>query len=267
MGTPTSVSGMRQLYEGSHLTVKIRIPWDRLVARGFLLSLLLHMALFFLALHLRWYPEAPPQRTPQVIPVELLTLGWGEGDKPAGGNLSPEGRAYRQRNSPKSALEDASRAQQPARATNQAITEPSTAIPRPASATPAKALSSEVASKTSALQAQGLPDALSDGSGLGVRGEGAGRGLGFDIEWGGGGNRIVLHKVLPQYPRGYNVVGRVRLRFTVLPDGTVGNIVPVQRSDPVLERAAIEALRRWRFNPLSTPTEMLGIITFTFELQ
>jgi protein TonB len=91
--------------------------------------------------------------------------------------------------------------------------------------------------------------------------------LGIDIEWGGGGNRTVIYKVLPQYPRGHNVAGRVRLRFTVLPDGTVGLIVPLQRTDPLLERAAIEALRQWRFNPLPTATEMVGVITFTFELE
>lgn len=91
--------------------------------------------------------------------------------------------------------------------------------------------------------------------------------MGFDIEWGGGGTRIVLHKVLPRYPQGHNVSGRLRLRFTVLPDGTVGAIVPLQRTDPLLERAAIEALRQWRFNPLPNPVEMVGIITFTFELE
>lgn len=250
-----------------HLTLKLRIPWDRLTARGFLLSVLLHMMLFLLALHLRWYPEAPPQRAPQMIPVELLTLGWGEGEKPAGGNLSPEGAAYRHSNAPKSALEDASRTQQRTRAAAQLTVKPTMAIPQPVLETPAKALSSDGVSKVLTAQGQSIPNASPDGSGLGLQGEGTGKGLGFDIEWGAGGNRIVLHKVLPQYPRGHDVVGRVRLRFTVFSDGTVGNIIPVQRSDPLLEHAAIEALRRWRFNPLPTPTEMVGFITFTFELR
>jgi protein TonB len=91
--------------------------------------------------------------------------------------------------------------------------------------------------------------------------------LGYGIEWGGGGNRIVLSKVLPTYPPGYNVSGRVRLRFTVRPDGSVASILPVERSDPVLERIAIQALRQWRFNPIESAVEMVGIITFVFELQ
>jgi outer membrane biosynthesis protein TonB len=35
----------------------------------------------------------------------------------------------------------------------------------------------------------------------------------------------------------------------------------------VLERAAIEALRRWQFNPMSDGKEMVGFITFTFRVQ
>ncbi|MCS6966255.1 MAG: energy transducer TonB [Candidatus Kapabacteria bacterium] len=244
-------------------SLTIRIPWDRITARAFLLSLLVHICIFLLALHLRWYPEPPRQLEVRSIPVELLTLGWGEGNKPAGGNLSPEGRAYREK--PRDQLADANTVRSRPRAITQGALEPTQAIPHPASETPTKAMNNLPSEQKSVPQGAllGSPQ----GSGLGVQGGGTGKGLGFDIEWGGGGNRIVLSKVLPQYPRGHNVAGRVRLRFTVLPDGTVGAIIPLQRTDPVLERAAIEALRLWRFNSLSTSIEMFGVITFTFELQ
>ncbi|MEN3026507.1 MAG: energy transducer TonB [Chlorobiota bacterium] len=251
---------MRTSYERTTV-LTVRIPWDRITARAFLLSLLLHICIFLLMLNVRWIPEPPRQLEARSIPVELLTLGWGEGEKPAGGNLSPEGAARRARPA-RSPLEDAQIA---SRSTQRAggVTESMHAIPRPVPETTKAATNSPGESGGSA----GVPERSAEGSGLGLQGSGSGRGLGFDIQWGGGGNRIVVYRVLPQYPRGHNVGGRVRLRFTVLPDGTVGTIIPVQRTDPVLERAAVEALRQWRFNPLSTQMEMVGIITFAFELE
>lgn len=250
------------LRSGSPGMLTLRIPWDPLTARGFLIAVALHIAAFFLVLHVRWDPQPPSQPEVAAIPIELLTLGWGEGEKPAGGDLIPEGVAYRAK-SHRAILAEASLTRFSPSA------EPSSAnlaqgIPRPVSEVPTKALAAPGMQQQTVL---GTPDGTREGNGLGQHGTGSGKGLGFDIEWGGGGNRIVLSRVLPQYPRGHNVSGRVRLRFTVLPDGTVGSILPIQRSDPLLERAAIEALRQWRFNPLSTSVEMIGIITFTFELE
>ncbi len=106
-----------------------------------------------------------------------------------------------------------------------------------------------------------------DAEGLGRFGSGAGRGQGYGLEWGGGGNRVVLHKELPKYPAGMNTSTQIKIRFTVNPNGTVGVILPMQKGDPLLERAAIEALRRWQFNPLQETKEMVGFITFTFRVQ
>jgi TonB family protein len=106
-----------------------------------------------------------------------------------------------------------------------------------------------------------------DGSGLGRFGAGTGRGAGYGLEWGGGGNRIVLHKELPKYPSGVNTSAQIKIRFTVLQDGSVGSAVPMQKGEPLLERAALEALRRWQFNPTHDDKEMVGFITFTFRVQ
>jgi TonB family protein len=106
-----------------------------------------------------------------------------------------------------------------------------------------------------------------DGGGLGRYGSGPGRGAGYGLEWGGGGNRVVLHKEMPKYPNGVNTSAQIKIRFTVLPNGSVGVAMPMQKGEPVLERAAIEALRRWQFNPLADEKEMVGFITFTFRVQ
>ncbi len=106
-----------------------------------------------------------------------------------------------------------------------------------------------------------------DASGLGRFGTGSGKGTGYGLEWGGGGNRVVLHKEMPKYPSGVNTSVQIKIRFTVLPNGSVGAMLPMQKGDPVLERAAIEALRRWQFNPLNDTKDMVGFITFTFRVQ
>jgi len=50
-------------------------------------------------------------------------------------------------------------------------------------------------------------------------------------------------------------------------DGTVTSMVPLQKADPALEKAAMDALRQWRFNPIQEDIEMEGRIPFTFRLR
>ena len=60
----------------------------------------------------------------------------------------------------------------------------------------------------------------------------------------------------------------IRLKFWVLPDGTVGEVVPVQRGDLRLEQAAIEYLKNWRFTPVDpAQPPMWGIIPITYTLR
>lgn len=60
----------------------------------------------------------------------------------------------------------------------------------------------------------------------------------------------------------------IRLQFWVLPDGTVGEVIPLQRGDVRLERAAIQYLKSWRFTPLASGNQkMWGIIPITYKLQ
>jgi TonB family protein len=120
------------------------------------------------------------------------------------------------------------------------------------------------------------PDALSPQMGVGGKelpklSEDLGGGIPvpFEIE-GEAADRIILKKVIPEYPEGLQREAVVRLRFTVLANGLVGEVVPLQKADPTLERLSMDALRQWRFNPLDANEEQVsqqGIITFRYVLR
>jgi TonB family protein len=62
----------------------------------------------------------------------------------------------------------------------------------------------------------------------------------------------------------------IELRFWILPNGAVGRVVPVKKSDPRLEAIAMSYLRHWRFNPLpsdSRQDEQWGVIPFKFRIR
>ncbi len=92
------------------------------------------------------------------------------------------------------------------------------------------------------------------GLGKGGRGGGSGDGIGAGAQ----AYAAVEHppmpiaKVLPTYPhdaRAQGVEGEVVLRAIVDPTGAVEPEVVVVESIPMLDQAAIDALRRWRFAP------------------
>ncbi len=94
--------------------------------------------------------------------------------------------------------------------------------------------------------------------------------LGYDIEWGGRGQRRIYSFSLPEYPAGVNKEIDIRLRFTILPDGTVGNIFPLIKADTRLENAAMKSLRQWRFEPLAPGQKdvvQTAVIIFPYRLR
>lgn len=94
--------------------------------------------------------------------------------------------------------------------------------------------------------------------------------FGYDIQWGGRGQRNIYFYVLPDYPAGVNKEIDIRLRFTILPDGTVGTVIPLIKADTRLEDAAINSLRRWKFEPLrkgQQQTEQTAVIVFPYRLE
>lgn len=99
---------------------------------------------------------------------------------------------------------------------------------------------------------------------------GSGKSTGYSIEWSGTGSRRLLSGRIPQYPEGTDKEMPVRLQFSVLPDGSVTGIFPLVRSDEILEREGISALRTWRFDPLPPQFEQkaqVGKIMFIFKLE
>lgn len=99
---------------------------------------------------------------------------------------------------------------------------------------------------------------------------GAGKSTGYSIEWSGVGSRKLLSGRMPVYPDGTNKEMPVVLQFAVLPDGSVMSIIPLKKSDEILEREAIGALKTWRFDPLPPQFEQnsqIGKITFNFKLE
>jgi len=94
--------------------------------------------------------------------------------------------------------------------------------------------------------------------------------FGYDISWGGRGKRNIYFYVLPAYPPGVNKEIDIRLRFTILSDGTVGTVIPLIKADTRLEEAAINSLRRWKFEPLRKSQdqgEQTAVIVFPYRLE
>ncbi|NQT65535.1 MAG: TonB family protein [FCB group bacterium] len=80
-------------------------------------------------------------------------------------------------------------------------------------------------------------------------------------------NRRILNKVIHSYPEGVQLSVKVKLKFDVLPDGSVTNIVVIQKANPQLEFSSLNAISKWKFNPISQDIVQKGVITFIYELK
>ena len=84
------------------------------------------------------------------------------------------------------------------------------------------------------------------------------------------GDEIVRHakvRVQPSYPdlaRRMNLAGSVKIQVVIAPNGTVKE-AKIVGGHPVLASAALEAARKWKFEPASQETS--GVIDFKFEPQ
>ena len=77
--------------------------------------------------------------------------------------------------------------------------------------------------------------------------------------------RRARSKVEPTYPvlaRRMNITGTVKVEVVVAPNGSVKDARAVG-GHPVLVNAALDAARKWRFEPASV--ESTGVIDFKFE--
>ena len=77
--------------------------------------------------------------------------------------------------------------------------------------------------------------------------------------------RRAKSKVQPAYPelaKKMNITGTVKIEIVVAPNGTVKD-AHIVGGHPVLANAALDAAKKWRFEP--APAESSGIIDFKFE--
>jgi TonB family protein len=80
-------------------------------------------------------------------------------------------------------------------------------------------------------------------------------------------SRKAKTRVAPIYPdiaRRMNIAGTVRLAVVVSPNGTVKSSKPVG-GHPLLVNAAMDAIKRWKFEPAKTDSS--GVVEFKFEPQ
>lgn len=246
--------------------INFKIPFDRNTTIGFCIGTPIVLILIYLLVFFENIEVEARAIKYNIVPIAVLNFGRGDGTGMSKGNLSAEGIAHKG-NAPQSSLHDAETA------ANTKIAKTDAEIDISISSN-LKSVSDVAGDENSdnnmgnSNRNVGTKDGSESGTGLGTRGFGRGLGEGFgDIEWGGGGNRFVLVKKPPKYPKGVNTSGTIKIKFRVRKDGTISSMVPLQKADPALERAAMDALRQWRFNPINEDIEMEGIIPFTFRLR
>ncbi len=91
----------------------------------------------------------------------------------------------------------------------------------------------------------------------------------YEISW-EGGDREIIADVIPKYPEGIYKEVLIRIKISVLPNGTVGDMIPLQKGDATLESLTMKALKQWRFNPLETgapQVDQSAIVSFRFVLK
>jgi len=250
---------MSRLDDGRSL--QLRLVWSPNALKGYGVAVGFLLVTILVSKCTRVEPPEPYQ-LPKTTPVTLLVFGEGDGTGARKGNLTAEGKALRGK-APNDPLSDASRAAASSRV-NTRVDDPTQASRHIPVADVGRKGSER--STSDASETVGRSDGADDGTGIGLVGAGKGKGLGYgDIDWGGGGNRIVLNKVTPKFPPG-TMNTEVKLRFRVRPDGSVSTVFPVRRGgDPQADAAAMQAMRQWRFNKLTDDREMEGTITFVFR--
>lgn len=84
------------------------------------------------------------------------------------------------------------------------------------------------------------------------------------------GNEIVrrakskVQAVYPDLARKMNITGTVKVQVVISPNGTVKD-AKVIGGHPVLASAALDAVKKWRFEP--STVESTGVVDFKFDPQ
>ncbi|MBM4178544.1 MAG: energy transducer TonB [Ignavibacteria bacterium] len=233
----------------------IRLVWNPNTLRGFIGALIIVSIILSLSTctELRTKREIVVHRPP---PIVLLRLGSGDGTGARKGNLTAEGTAQKAA-AATNPLVDAQKSSGASKNSSSDITQSGKVV-----AVSEAGSGASKAADASADNSVGKSFGDNEGAGLGELGMGKGKGDGFgDIDWGGGGNRTVSKKVLPNFPPG--IFGtKVTILFRVAPDGSVMHAELLKKSgNKAVDLAAVSALRQWRFSKLTTNVVMEGKIT------
>ncbi len=223
---------------------------------SFSLSLLIHLLLLLLFLLLKFSVDYPPK--------EYVELSFGvSGDVGSSGAIGTQIKQVEELSKPevKDETVDKSKEVKEVELPKAKNTSEENVI-KPADKTKEKTTSTKTKTTEDTKD-----KTTTEGQGNKAKGEGS---FGFDFEEGGLGTRRIYSYIEPSYPEGVHKEIDIRLRFAILPDGTVGTILPLTKADTRLENAAINSLRQWRFEPLSPnqkQTEQTAVIVFHYRLQ
>ena len=87
------------------------------------------------------------------------------------------------------------------------------------------------------------------------------------VRFGSGGTLTLVNKVSPIYPsvmQSARMSGVVVLDAVIHPDGTIGDITVLRSTNDLFARAAIDAVKKWRYTPV--PYEGIVTVTVNFTL-
>jgi protein TonB len=82
--------------------------------------------------------------------------------------------------------------------------------------------------------------------------------------------RAIIYRPRPPQIGSISDEIELRLRFWVLPDGTIGEVIPMKRGNAQLEQIAIGYLKKWQFEPLlpdAPQKQIWGTIPIRFAVQ
>ncbi len=91
----------------------------------------------------------------------------------------------------------------------------------------------------------------------------------YAISWNGVARALVAGN-RPEFPRGAESGGVVKIRIVVNPAGDVISMVPVEKSGARLDEAAMSAIRTWRFSRLERnypQVNQSAVATFVFKAE
>jgi TonB family protein len=110
-------------------------------------------------------------------------------------------------------------------------------------------------------------DQFDEGRTAGSTGVGGGQPGAGPVRLGTGGTLTLLKKVKPIYPpvmQSVRIPGLVVLDAIIHSDGTIGDITVLRSTNDAFARAAIDAVKQWRYTPL--PYEGIVTVTVNFTL-